>query len=105
LKGSILLTLIGSAHTTTEISYRVGEPIGEVRNQLIRMHHLNLVEPIGVRCEDGGEEPPARGLSYYDDLLWSVTDHTRDHNEYVEGCRGCALRDLIPGIAAVGLVE
>lgn len=71
------------------------------------MHHIQLVEPIGVRYDDQcGMRPPApAAMSYFDDLLWDLTDHALKHSETVEGCHGCELRELMPALAEIGLVE
>lgn len=69
------------------------------------MHHLRLVEPIGVKFDVPDGRRSVKALSYFDDLLWELTEHTVKHSETVEGCHGCALRELMPGLAEIGLVE
>jgi hypothetical protein len=53
------------------------------------MHHLGLIVPIAVR-----EEPwEAGAIGYFRDLIWTLTDHTKNHNVLVPGCRACEIRE------------
>jgi len=100
-----LLSLLEQVRTTEEVAYLVGYSVDTIRWELIRLHHLDLVAPIGVRHVRLGERTPRKALSYSDNLLWDVTDHMRFHDQTIPGCRGCKVRTLAPAFAKVGLVE
>ncbi len=77
--------------TTSQLARELDEPIGRARNQLIRMHHLGMIEPIGVRQEDR----MLNDLGYFQDVLWDLTVHTREHRGLEPGCRACLTRQLL----------
>lgn len=64
------------------------------------MHHLGLIEPIGVREVDG-ERP---SFTYFQDVVWDVTTHLREHREIVPDCRACTTRTWLL-IGAEVLIE
>lgn len=90
--------LLSGALSTSELAYQARDSLGYMRNQLIRMHHLGLIEPIGVK-EVVGER---RTFSYYQDVLWGVTLHTREHRHIEPNCRACLTRTwLLAGAEAI----
>ena len=105
LKGRILEQLINELQTTQQLAYLVRENLSCVRDQLVRLHHLGIIVPVGLRYDTDSEPPSGLELSYFDDLLWDLTLHTRDHHESVEGCYGCAIREALPGSETIGFSE
>jgi hypothetical protein len=77
--------------STSQIAQAISESLTYARDQLIRMHHLGMIEPIGVREEN--HPPPAIG--YFQDVVWTVTTHTREHRFIEPGCRACKTRTLL----------
>lgn len=62
------------------------------------MHHLGMIEPIGVREVDGER----RTFTYFQDVVWDVSIHTREHREIEPGCRACITRGwLLAGAEAL----
>ena len=91
IRGRILVTLMGECKSTEQIAYELAENLSYIRSQLVRMHHLGLVYPVAIRIRDGDRDNP--GIGYFQDLIWELTRHTRDHNELVSGCYGCLIRE------------
>ena len=84
-----MVSLMGEALATQQLAYSLGEELGYVRSQLVRMHHLGLVMPIAVREEDFDADV----IGYFRNLIWTLTDHTRHHRELIPGCNGCRIRE------------
>jgi len=91
LWGAIIIELLCSARTTVELAHATSVRLPNVRREMILMHHYGLVTPIGVRSDDQAEELGG----YYADILWDLTEHSREHSESWEGCRACNLRELL----------
>ena len=91
LRGRIMLTILGECKTTTQITYETGEDVLTIRPHLIRLHHLGIIEPVAVRYEE--DNPESNG--YFDDLVWGLTIHGREHSISVAGCYGCDMRELL----------
>ena len=89
--GDILLALMDECQSTGQIAYELQARLARVRAELILMHHFDLVEPIGIRSDDG----PLRASGYYLDLLWETTRHTKEHIDTNPGCRGCRIREQL----------
>lgn len=89
--GDILLALLDEAQTTSQIAYELQEKTCMLRPQIILMHHFGLIEPLGIREEDG--QPKASG--YYLDILWQTTHHTREHIDTQPNCHGCTVRERL----------
>jgi len=88
LRGLIIRKLLEGSLATSEIAYGLSENLSWIRDQLIRMHHLGMIEPIGVREIDG--DPPT--FTYYQDVVWNLTVHAREHRDIEPGCRACITR-------------
>jgi hypothetical protein len=94
----VIRYLLGGTLTTSEIAYAVRGQLGAVRDQLIRMHHLGMIEPIGVK-EVAGDR---RSFTYFQDVLWDITVHTREHRHIEPSCRACKTREwLLAGAEAI----
>jgi hypothetical protein len=89
--GAIIIALLCSARTTVQLAQETSILLPNVRREMILMHHYGLVTPIGVRSDDHAAEMGG----YYADILWDLTDHSREHSESWEGCRACNLRELL----------
>lgn len=79
------------SQTTSQISYKIGVRLDQVRREIILLNHFGIIEPIGIRNSEHGQ--PKGG--YYSDLLWELTDHAMNHSDSWEGCRACNLRELL----------
>lgn len=99
IRGRIMMALMGELKSTEQLAYELGDRLDYVRGQLVRMHHLGLIFPVAVRERDG----VSHGVGYFQDLLWELTRHTRDHNVLVDGCYGCMIREMF--IADEAIVE
>jgi hypothetical protein len=93
VRGRIIYTIFDGAKTTSEITRDMDNcyALNYVRSQLIRMHHLGLVAPIGVRKEEGDRER----VGYYRDLIWTLTKHTREHKHQFSNCTACTIREML----------
>lgn len=89
LQGKILQGLLERSQTTLQLVETVQRDIQPVRRELIRLHHLGVIEPLGIRGDT--TEPGAK--LYYRDLLWGITDHGMSHHTSVSGCMACYLRE------------
>lgn len=79
--------------STSQVAYALSEHLSHARDQLIRMHHLGMIEPIGIREEEG--RPQLYG--YFQDVLWGLTTHTKEHSKIEPHCRACKTRELLLG--------
>lgn len=75
--------------STSELAQTLRENLAIVRREVVRLHHLGVIEPIAIRSEAG--DPPAR--LYFRDLVWDLTEHGREHNRSYPGCTACMLRE------------
>lgn len=91
LQGSILQELLDSACTTSDLAAATRQNLAEVRRELISLHHLGVILPVGIREDTSG--PGAR--LYYRDYLWAISDHGMSHHTSVAGCIFCKLRERI----------
>jgi hypothetical protein len=96
--GDVLLALMDECMTTSQLAYHLESRLDEVRQELIVMHHFDLVCPIGIRSD--GEEPYA-GSFYYRDIVWETTDHTKEHSETNPNCHGCWVREQLVTVTEV----
>ena len=97
-----MLALLGECRTTSQIAYEIEDSVDNIRPNLVRLRHLGIVEPIGIRTDV--DEPVPDRVTYFDDLLWTLTEHGRNHNETIPGCYGCRIRELLM-LDNAGLVE
>lgn len=88
LQGQILQKLLESAHSTSQLALHLRMSLHEVRLEVICLHHVGVIQPIGFRHEDGA--PPAR--LYYRDYIWEITEHGLEHHDHHAGCRACEMR-------------
>ena len=82
---------MGESKTTSQITHELGTRLPHIRREIILMHHYGLLEPVGVQSTFGEE---GRG-AYYADLLWTLTQHSLEHDDNIEGCRACNLREVL----------
>ena len=61
-----------------------------MRRELIRLHHLGIIQIVDVRLDHGGV--PAK--SYFQDYIWKMTRHARTHDTVRDGCLACDIRSL-----------
>lgn len=93
LWGAVFLELMGESKSTSQLSYVIETPLNEMRVELIAMHHFDLVEPIGIRHDD--DISAVYGSGYFQDLIWDLTIHSKEHLETVPNCRGCRVREAL----------
>lgn len=98
-RGKIIRSIFDQARSTADIAYDLDATLGYVRGQLIRLHHLGLVEPIAIREEEGGGLP--RPIGYYQDLVWNLTRHAREHRHQHANCWACTVREMLLASAEV----
>lgn len=93
------MSIMGECKSTQTISYELGERLSWIRAQLVRLHHLGLVTPVAIQYhEDIGTN---HSDGYFQNLVWELTPHARDHKDLVDGCHGCYLRELFISDEAV----
>jgi hypothetical protein len=91
LQGRILQELLIESKTTSLLAHHTRENVFEVRNEIIRLHHLGVLEPVGYRTDT-----PRRGKTVYDrDSLWSITDHGMSHHSSHVDCWACRIRERV----------
>ena len=96
-----MLALIGECKTTEQISYETGEPLDVVRPNIVRLRHLGIIEPIAICVYD--DEFPGR-ISYFDNLMWELTEHGKHHDQSQPNCRACWFREKLM-LDVTGLIE
>ena len=96
-----MLTLIGECKMTEAIVYETGESPDDIIPNLIRLRHLGIVEPAAFCVEDADNPGVAE---YPDNILWTLTEHGREHDTTISGCYGCDIRQRLM-LDVVGLVE
>jgi hypothetical protein len=75
--------------STSQLAGILDERLCYVRQEIVRLHHLGIIEPIAIRYEQG--DPPAR--LYFRDYVWEMTEHGRSHNDLQPECRACRIRE------------
>jgi hypothetical protein len=92
LRHDLIDLLLSRCHATEELSALVGEKLSLVRDQLVWLRHLRVIEPIAIKSEGY----TLGCIGYFRNLVWDLTDHGRNHGDAVEipGCTGCQIRRL-----------
>lgn len=89
LEGKILLTLVDSCTSTTQLARCLRRPLGHIQRELIHLHHLGIIRIVALRIED--DDGTARG--YDRDYIWELTRHGLDHSDHHPRCWACAQRE------------
>ena len=89
LQGRILQELLDSARTTSQLVKFAQADIERVRRELISLHHMGVIERIGIK----NGAPPSKISIYARDYVWAITDHGMSHGSSVYGCLACHLRE------------
>lgn len=89
LQGQILQELLESSKSTSELAFAAREDLASVRREVISLHHIGAIEPVGIRMDSG----ICGAKLYYRDYLWSITDHGMSHSMSTPGCTACYLRE------------
>lgn len=95
-RGKIMMALLDSCKSTSEIARELDMNLGYIRAQLVRMHHLWMIEPVAIRTDEDHQRfgrPPAVG--YFQEFVWQMTTHGKDHNYVMERCYGCKVRMML----------
>ena len=89
LQARIMYECLNKGVSTTQLAGMFGARLALVRQEIVRLHHLGVISPIAIRYEDG--DPPTR--LYFQDLVWEMTEHGREHGSIHHGCRACQNRE------------
>ena len=96
-----MISLLGECKTSSEIVAECGMSHDEIRPHLVRLRHLGIIEPVAICAIN---EPFPERISYFDNLLWTLSDHGKYHDQSDPSCKACALRELL-FIDNAGIIE
>lgn len=91
LQGRILRELIAESMSTSQLAEELRERLDVVRQEIVRLHHIGIIEPIAIRHKEG--EPTGR--LYFRDYVWTLTQHTYEHQDLRNDCRHCRIRERL----------
>jgi len=87
VQGRIIVEVLESPATTSELIFSLRDNRETVVLEIRRLHMLGVLSIIGI---SGGNK---KGARLYDrDLVWSLSEHGRYHDENFDGCKHCLRR-------------
>lgn len=87
-RGRILQVLLLGVSTTSDIVDELSDPYVAVRDDLIHLYHLGVIQLVGEKRIIGQSRPSLMDK----DAVWALSEHGLSHYEHFDDCRACRSR-------------